>query len=162
MITLNKEMAFISFYLAEKEYFFPESLRQTLNYVNYLIVKKGKDKALAIHLANKRCIEKFGVDFGKNKIRSDYNSRSAHIKNAKDKYKIWALELRERNAGKKKKLCECGCGKEVVKKNNRFIHGHHRRVLSQEVKELNAKHMRDKRAEKSDNKIIDIKSYKNL
>ena len=27
------------------------------------------------------------------------------------------------------KLCECGCGEEVAKPNNRFILGHHTRVI---------------------------------
>jgi len=26
-------------------------------------------------------------------------------------------------------FCECGCGKEVTYKNNRFLHGHHRRNI---------------------------------
>ena len=156
MIVLNKEMAFISLHLAEKEYFYNDSLRKTLSYIYSLITKRQADKSLAIHLANKRCIEKYGVDYGKSQLRSHYNSRLANIKNAKDKYKIWALEIRERNAGIKKKLCECGCGQEVVKKNNRFIQGHNIRMRSQEEKQHYAKVMIEKRPKKSTDKIIQV------
>ena len=162
MIVLNKEMAFISLHLAEKEYFYPESLRKTLSYIYHLITVRRADKSLAIHLANKRCIEKHGVDFGKKQLRSHYNSRLANIKNAKDKYQIWALEIRERNAGIKKKLCECGCGQEVKKDSHRFIHGHNIRMRSKEEKQHYAKVMIEKRPKKyKGEKVIQV-DFKSL
>ena len=162
MIVLNKEMAFISFYLAEKEYFIPDQLRGAISYIYFLINDKKKDKSLAIHIANEKYKKKYKVDYTKDYLRKMYNTRLAHIKNAKDKFKLWELDMRLRQYNIKKKLCECGCGEEVTKKGNRFIHGHHRRCLSKEEKILNAKHMRDIRATKSGDKIIDFKTYKNL
>jgi hypothetical protein len=160
MIVLNKEMAFISFYLAEKEYFLPDRLREALSFIYYLNKLKGKDKALAIHKTNEKYKKDYQIDYEKPFLWKKYRARLAHIKNAKDKYYKWGLKLREVSMGIKK-LCECGCGQEVTNKKNRFIHGHHRRLLSQEEKELNAKRMRDARASKNDNKVINFKSYKN-
>ena len=154
-------MAFISLHLAEKEYFHPESLRKTLSYIYHLITKRQADKSLAIHLANKRCIEKYGVDFGKSQLRSHYNSRLANIKNAKDKYKLWALEIRERNAGIKPKLCECGCGQEV-KKNNKFINGHNAKCRDKAEAVIMAARMREIRKQKKEGIVIQFsKSLRN-
>ena len=54
MIVLDKEMAFISFYLAEKEYYIPDRLRGALSYIYYLTHDKGKDKALSIHITDEK------------------------------------------------------------------------------------------------------------
>lgn len=159
MIILDKEMAYINFYLTEKEYFLPDRLREALNYIYYLNRKKGKDKALAIHITNEKYKKKYNIDYTKEFLWKRYNGRLAHIKNAKEKFKIWSLELREINAGIVK-VCECGCGEKITNKKNRFIHGHHRRVLSKEEKIANAKYMRDIRAAKKGNKVVDIESYK--
>jgi len=161
MINLNNEMAYINWYVAQKEYFLTEDTRRALNKIFNFISKKKLPKAVAIHVVN-NLFKKKGTNFGKRFLHSKYNARLAHIKNAKDEFAKWELDFRMRHFGMKKKLCECGCGQEVTKKTNRFIHGHHRRILSQEEKEANAKRMRDIRASKQENKVIDIKSYKNL
>jgi len=65
MIILNKEMAFISLYLAEKEYFLPDNLRNALSYIYYLTHEKGKDKALAVHITNEKYKKLFNIDYNK-------------------------------------------------------------------------------------------------
>ena len=83
-----------------------------------------------------------------------YNARLAHIKNGKDKYKKWTLDLRERNAGLKLKLCDCGCGKEVTKKNNKFINGHNSKCRSEKENVDLASHMREIRELKKSSTVI--------
>ena len=161
MIVLNKEMAFVSLYLAEKEYFLPDQLREALSYIYYL-THKGKDKALAIHITDKKYRKKYNIDYNKKFLWKMYNTRLAHIKNAKDKFEIWGLDIRERNAGLKKKLCECGCGQEVTKKNNRFIHGHNIHTRTKEEKQYYAKVMIDKRPKKATKEKVIQVDFKTL
>jgi len=144
MIVINKEMAFISLYLAEKEFFVNETLRKALNCIYYLHRKKNVDKALAIHLTNEKYKKKYNVEYTKDYLWKMYNSRLAHIKNAKDKFQIWAREIRERRYGILPDLCECGCGKEV-KKNNKFVNGHNAKCRSKEENESLATNMRSAR-----------------
>lgn len=154
MIVLNKEMAYISFYLAEKEYFLPDNLREALSLIHYLIKEKYKEKALAIHIVNEKYKKKKNIDYGKEFLWKKYNARLAHIKNAKDKYQKWALDIRERNVGLKKKLCACGCGEEVTKKNNKFINGHNARCIDKDQSIKQAELMRDAREQKKSPTII--------
>jgi len=153
MIVLNKEMAFISFYLAEKEYFLPDNLREALSLIHYLIKEKHKEKSLAIHIVNEKYKKKKNIDYTKEFLWKKYNARLAHIKNAKDKYKEWSLKLRETSVGIRK-LCECGCGQEVTNKKNRFIRGHNINMRSKEEKEFWTKNMLDKRGK--ENKVIKV------
>jgi len=162
MIILDKEMAFISFYLAEKEYFLPDNLRNALSYIYYLTHEKGKDKALAVHITNEKYKKVFNIDYNKKFLWKMYNTRLAHIKNGKDKYKKWTLDLRERNAGLKLKLCDCGCGEEVKKEKYRFIHGHNIRTRSKEQKQYYAKLMLDKRPKKHEKKKVIKVDFKSL
>lgn len=156
-----KRIAYINFYLAEKEFFLPDDLRNALDFIYKLIKEKYMDKALAIDIVHKWNIKHKDVDYGKMFLWKKYNARMAFIKNATDKYYSWCTEMRKQAAGMSD-LCKCGCG-EKVKKGNKFIHGHHRRVISQEKKELNAKRMREAREEKNKKtNVVDFKSYKNL
>jgi len=156
MIVLDKEMAYISLYLAEKEYFLPDNLRSALSYIYYLIHKKGKSKSLAIHITNEKYKKLFNVEYGKEFLWKNYNARLAHIKNGKDKYQKWALDIRERNAGLKVKLCECGCGQEVTKKNNRFINGHNSKCRDENENIERAALMRSIRKSKKSGTVISL------
>ena len=162
MIVLNKEMAYISNYLAEKEYFVNDALRKALSHIYFLIHVKNKDKALAIHLTNEKYKKKINPDsqeyynFSTKYLWKMYNSRLAHIKNAKDKFKIWELDFRLRHYGMKKKLCECGCGQEVTKFKNRFINGHNAICRSKEKNEFLASNMRSVRESKKLGTIISM------
>jgi len=156
----NKRIAFINFYLAEKEFFLPDDLRSALDFVYLLIKKRGKTKASAIYIANEWYKNKRNIEYGKEFLWKKFNSRMALLKNATDKYYKWCIEMRKDALGLSD-LCACGCGQKV-KKGNKFIHGHHRRVIPHEQKVLNAKHMRDSKLQKSNKNIIDFKSYKNL
>jgi len=166
MLILDKEMAFISNYLAEKEYFMNDDLRKALSYIYYLIHKKHKSKSLAIYIANekyKKIINRNTQEyynFTTEYLWKMYNSRLAHIKNAKEKFKIWDLNIRLKHYGMEKKLCECGCGQEVKKSNQRFIHGHNVRTRSKKEKQFYAKLMLEKRNRKENIIKVDFKSLK--
>lgn len=140
-LTMDKKIAFISFYLAEKEFFLPDKLREALHTISYLITCKGVDKALAIHRVNKKWKKDHEVEYTKEFLWKKYNSRLAHIKHANEKYHDWVKEMKERNYGVKPKLCECGCGQEV-KKGNRFLNGHNAKCRSKEDNEKLAEQMR--------------------
>lgn len=156
MIVLNKEMAFISYYLAEKEYFLPDRLRDALSYIYFLIRVKHKDKALAIHLTNEKYINEYNIIYSKEFLWKKYNARLAYIKNAKDKYKLWNIEIKEKSIGITKKLCECGCGQEVAKKNNRFINGHNVKCRSNEKNIELASKMRNVKESKKSRDVISM------
>ena len=161
MIVLNKEMTYIHWYLAQKEYFLTDNMRHALNKIHWFMSKKKVTKPLAIHIVNELMKSKYHVDFGKKNLWSAYNSRLAHIKNAKDEFKKWELDFRLRHYGMKKKLCECGCGQEP-KKNNRFVHGHNIRTRSKEEKQYYAKVMLDKRPKKSTKEKVIQVDFKTL
>jgi len=160
MIILSIEMSFISLYLAEKEYFMNDDLRKALSYIYYLIHKKNKSKALAIYLTNEKYKKKINpssqqyYNFTTKYLWKMYNSRLAHIKNAKDKFKIWNLDIRLRHYGMKKKLCECGCGQEVTNFKNRFINGHNAKCRDEEENKNLASHMRESRKQQDIGRII--------
>lgn len=140
-IAIDKETAFISFYLAEKEFFHPDKLRDALTMISYLIKVKHRPKSLAIAQTNSKYIKKYNIDYTREFLWKQYNTRLAHIKNAKDKFKLWEIEIKERNAGLKN-LCSCGCGQEV-KKGNKFINGHNVNLRSNYEKDFYTKIMRN-------------------
>jgi len=164
MIIMNREMAYLSQYVSDKEFFLPNQLRNAISDIFYQISSRRIAPSLAIHIVNNIYKSK-GIDYGKEFLWEKYRSRKAYVKNGKAAYKKWTIDKRmNASIPKVEKLCECGCG-EPVKSNNRFIHGHHRRVLSEEEKIRNAKHMRDVRAAKTNEKkakVIKLESYKNL
>jgi len=160
MIILDKEMAFLSNYVMDKEFFLPDLLRKALNHIHYQIQRRRVQPGLAVHITNEVFKAKHNINYTKGFQWKKYRARLAYIKNGKDKYKKWAIEKRWSVVNsQKKKLCECGCGEEV-KKGNRFIHGHHRRCLSQIEKEDNAKRMRDAKNNRNENNVIQLKNRK--
>ena len=164
MIIVNNRMAYVNWYVTQKEYFLHDNVRIALNKIHSLISKRKVDKALAIHNINKLMLKNTGVELGKKFLREKYNSRCAHVRNALEEYDKWEQDFRERHFGLKKKLCECGCGQEVKKKKHRFIHGHNIRMRSKEEKKHYAKVMLNKRPKKDkDNKVVhvDFKSLHN-
>jgi len=166
MIIMNREMAFLSQYVSDKEFFLPNQLRKAISDIFYQMSKRRIAPSLAIHIVNNIYKSKYGVEYGKQYLWEKYRARKAHIKNGKAAFKKWTIEKRmTASMPKVEKLCECGCGEPVKNANNRFIHGHHRRILSDEEKVQNAKHMREVRAAKAAKKkakVIKLESYKNL
>jgi hypothetical protein len=156
-ITDDRESAFVNHYLLIKEYDLTDEVRHALSSINYYMFKQHKPKALAIAIVNKTCKDMHNREFGKDYLWEKYNARLAHIKNGKDAYQKFAREQRERQVGIRKKLCACGCGEEVKKKGNKFIHGHHRRCLTQEQKNENARKMREARIIKKNCKVIPLR-----
>jgi hypothetical protein len=155
MIVLNKKLAYVSYYLAEKEYFLPDNLRKALSLIHYLISNKRLDKALAIHQVNEK-YKKKGINYSKEFLWKSYNARLAHIKNGNDKFEKWSLEIRQRNSGLRNPLCQCGCGMEVTKKNNKFINGHNAKCRTEEENIELALHMRNIRNTQKSNNVISM------
>lgn len=143
---IDTELAFISLYVAEKEFSLERHLKKALDHI-HILMKHGKDKTLAVWYTNK----KYPI-YTKEFLIKKFNSRSAHIKNAKREFKFWEISLREKAAGVQG-LCKCGCGK-VVKRGNKFIHGHHKRLMSKEAKIAQAELMRDAKKKKKEAALI--------
>jgi len=157
MIILDAEMAYINWYLTEKEYHLTSHVREALNMIDWLIRKKRKTKALSIHIVNEKFKSKYKFDFSKEFLWRCYNQRKAYIKNAKDKFKIWKHNkmLESIPDEMKVNLCACGCGL-PVKPGNKYIHGHYVKCRSKEEKDYYAQNMRKaKRARKE--KVIFLK-----
>lgn len=162
MIILNKEMSYVNWYLSQKEYFLQDNVRKALNKIYNFINKKKLPKAVSIHIVNELFKKNENVDLGKRFLHEKYNSRLAHIHNAKVEFKKWELDFRLRHYGMKKKLCECGCGQEVKKDSHRFIHGHNIRMRSKKEKEYYAQVMLDKRPKKIEGEKIIQVDFKSL
>lgn len=156
----QKRIAFINFYLAEKEFFLPDRLRSALDFIYMLTHKKHMDKALAIHKANEWYLKKYDIEYGKEYLWKKYNTRMSYIKNATDKYYKWCVEMRERNCGIKNPLCACGCGQEVTKKGNKFLNGHNAKCRSKEEDKQLAENMRQAKTVKDNCKVISLNSRK--
>jgi hypothetical protein len=148
MINMNREMTFISQYVLNKEFFLPDQLRKALNHIHYQIQKRRTQPGLAVHITNNIFKTKHGVNYTKEFLWKKYRARLAYIKNGKDEYKKWAIEMRYSILPKEKKLCECGCGQEVKNPKNRFIHGHNIRLRTKEEKELYVELMLKQRRKK--------------
>jgi len=156
MIILNKEMAFISNYVMEKEFFLPDLLRKALNHIHYQIQKRRIQPGLAVHITNEIFKAKHNIDYTKKFLWKKYRARLAYVKNGKDKYKLWAIEKRWSSVLKEeKKLCECGCGQEVKNKKSRFLQGHNVKMRTKEEKEFYTKNMLKNRKKKKA-KIINV------
>lgn len=161
MIILDREVVFINWYLQEKEYYYTDHVRNALNQINYFEVKKKNSRALAIHIVSEIYKKDYNINFSKEFLWEVYRSRRAHIKNAKDEFKRYEMKKKlESSPNYKIKLCACGCGL-PVKSGNKYIHGHHRRCLSQEEKNENARRMREaKELKNSENNIIQFSNFK--
>jgi len=155
----DKRIAFINFYVAEREFFLPDNLRSALDFIYRLITVKNMDKSLAIHKVNDWYKNKTGVEYGKQYLWTTYNKRMAYIKNATEKYYEWCIEMRKKNVSGVV-TCACGCGK-PVKKGNKFINGHNIRLRSKSEKIKYAKNMLEKRpSQKNKKKVIHVKFEK--
>lgn len=160
MITLNREMTFINWYILQKEFTYSDNVRKILNLVHYLNTKKRIDLALAIHIANEKSKKDYNYHFSKKFIWNLYSKRLAHIKHAKEEYKKYVIDLRKANLPEVeyRKLCACGCGNEV-KEGKIYLRGHNPRFSSEEEKRLYLEKIRDIRKKKSErkNNVIFIK-----
>jgi len=154
MIILNKEMSYVNWYLSQKEYFLSDNVRKALNKIYNFTNKKKLPKAVSIHIVNELFKRNENVDLGKRFLHGKYNSRLAHIHNAKEEFKKWEMDFRLRHYGMKKKLCECGCGQEVTKKNNKFINGHNSKCRDKVEDVKKAAHMRESRKQQKINHVI--------
>ena len=132
---LNAEMAYINWYLSEKEYHLTHHVRKALDTIDWLIRKKRKPKALAIHIVNQKYKSEYKFEFSKKYLWRCYNQRKAYIKNAKDKFKIWRHEkiLESTPDVMKAELCACGC-RRPVQNGNKYINGHNPRFKSKAEK----------------------------
>lgn len=145
MIVRDPEIAFLSYYVLDKEFFLQPQVREAIDLVAYLIYQKGMDKALAIDVANRKIEKKYNFELSKPYLWKVYRQRLAYIKNGKEAFKKYGIMRRMAAAPEELKdqlkLCKCGCG-DPVKPGNLYIHGHHVRCRSKEEKELNGKRMR--------------------
>jgi hypothetical protein len=158
MITLNREMTFINWYILQKEFTYSDNVRKILNLVHYLNTKKRMDLALAIHISNEKSKKDYNYHFSKKFIWNLYSKRLAHIKHAKEEYKKFVADLRKSNLPEVKysKLCACGCGKEV-KENKTYANGHNPRFKSEEEKIDHVERMNYAKRIKNNKKVILLK-----
>lgn len=159
MIVLNDEMTYINWYLTEREYHLSTHVRKALNTIDWLIRKKRKPKALAIHIVNQKYKSKYKFEFTKEFLWRCYNQRKAYIKNAKDKFKIWRQNrmLESIPDIMKAELCACGC-RRPVKPGNKYINGHNPRFKNTEEKIDYTSHMRKIRRQIKLNQVSSIGS----
>lgn len=160
MITLNKEMAFVSNYVMRKEFFLPDLLRKALNHIHWQIHKRRTQPGLAVHITNEVFKAKHDIEYGKVFLWKRYRSRLAHVKNGKEKYRLWAIEKRKSNIfPTEKKLCECGCGQEVKNPKSRFLQGHNVNMRSKEEREFYTENMlKNRRKKKAEIINVDFSS----
>ena len=153
MISLNREMTYVDAYVLDKEYKYQDTVREAINLVDYLVRQKHNDKALAIHITSKHFMKKYKLDYSKEFLWKVYRQRLAHVKNGKDKYKIYAIEKRMEGGPIDIKLCACGCGNPVTKYKNKYLSGHNMRNKPKKHNDTQAKYMRKCRNDKK-NKVI--------
>lgn len=146
MIMLNREMAFISQYVAKKEFFLPDQLRKAINDIYYQITKRRIGPALAVHIVNNIYKTK-GIEYGKDFLWEKYRARKAYIGNGKKEFKKWAIQMRSSSISQQK-LCECGCGNPVKNPKSRFLQGHNVKMRSEEEKEFYTENMLKNRKKK--------------
>jgi hypothetical protein len=160
MIMLNREMSYISQYVAEKEFFLPDLLRKAISDIHYNITRRKVPRGLAVHIVNNIYKTKFKIDYGKEFLHGKYKARQAHIKHGKRKFKEWAIEMRmNKSIPKIDKLCECGCGESVKNKKSRFIQGHNVKMRTKEEREFYTEKMLKNRKRKKA-KVIEVNFLK--
>lgn len=160
MFIIDKEISFLIWYVAEKEFDYTDKVREALNLIHYLISKKNVDKALAMDIVSKK-YSKQDLDFNKDFLYKIYNRRLAFIKSGKDAYKKMSyLKRVSKDPNFKIEYCACGCGS-PVKKGNKFVNGHNSKVKNRKDKVNQAEIMREarriKQIEKNNKKIIRLK-----
>lgn len=155
MFSLNKEQAFINFYVMDKEYGLTRVVRYALNQIHYFEREKGYERKLAIHIVNNMINAKEGIDLTKPFLWKMYRKRLAYVKHAKDAFRTWDIEKRIAQAPKQNlNYCECGCGT-IIKPGRRFVNGHNARCRSKKENEELAENMRDvRRKKKNMSKIV--------
>jgi len=153
MITLNREMTFINWYILQKEFTYSDNVRKILNLVHFLNTKKRIDLALAIHIANEKSKKDYNYHFSKKFIWNLYSKRLANVKHAKVEYRKFVEGLRKSQLPdvEYRKICACGCGKEV-KEGKVYLRGHNPRFKSEEEKNTYLEKLRDIRKKKNEKK----------
>ena len=153
MFMLDTEMAYINWYVAEKEFYLTRRVRLALNKI-YIFMSRDHDNfGLSCHKANLYIKKRDGIDLSIEYLKKMYKARQAHVKNAKAEYKKIAYEKRnEKNPNKEPlPVCECGCGT-IVKPGQRFVNGHNSRCKSQDKKNKQAEIMRYAKEKKKNHK----------
>ena len=163
MIILNDERTYVNYYLMKKEILMSLDAREALNKIYYYMNKKNLSKHHAVNKVHKYYKDIKNVILEKSFLRSKYNARQAHVKNGKEEYKKWLLDIRKKACGIELPFCACGCGQRVTKLGNKYIKGHNRRCLPQEVKDINAANMREqKRLKKERSNVIELDKRRNV
>jgi hypothetical protein len=161
MIITNREMAYLNWYVLEKESKYTDRVREAINKIHFLIRNKKLDLALAIHIVNDKSADQYGIKLGKKFLWKLYSKRCAHIKHGKDEFR--KLEFLKRLSDlpviEEKNLCACGCGNEIGN-DKVYKHGHNPRFKSEEEKQLYLESIRNLRKNKKSKKVIYLKDVK--
>ena len=91
MIVNDPELAFLSFYILEREFFLQSYIREGINTIAYLIYKQKVDKALAIDIVSKKIKKEYNTQITKEYLWKVYRQRTAYIKNGKEAFKKYKI-----------------------------------------------------------------------
>lgn len=158
MISTSREAVYVNWYVLGKEYGLTNNVRNALNQIYYYMSKKGYDKTESVYKTHTYYKYKKGVVLETEFLWRQYNIRQAYIKNAKEEYKAWSINMRKIQCGivEELPLCACGCGERVIKKGNMYINGHNTRCRDKNKSDELASNMRMRRKQKKGGVVIYI------